>query len=110
MANSVCRYLLCNKTSIVNLTRTQSSIESAEKGLPVSTEENECEPETEKEKDNIEMKDLIFSSTEDTNGKETEVEPLTEDFLALSLLDEEMAKSATEVLIYYLDQTNNMNR
>ena len=85
------------------MTRTQSIIENTDKAPPASSEENECEPDPEKEKDNMEMKDLIFSSTDDASEKETDTEPPVEDSLALSMLDEEMAKSATEVLVHMIN-------
>ena len=75
-------------------------VETADTGLPASSEENECEPDADKDKENgIEMKDLIFATTEDTSEKEADTDTPVEDSIALSLLDEEMAKSATEVRV-----------
>ena len=99
----LCRYLLCNKTSIVNLIRTLSMIASTEENGAPATEENETEGEREGEKQRgeevemKEMKEMGFTSAEDgdeTPSKETTVE---ED-PALLLIDEELAKSATEVI------------
>ena len=95
----VCRYLLCNKTSIVNLTRTQSIVEQVEKESTQPIEENESEPELEKGKENgDEMKDLIFSPTTDIQEKEPEVDPSVVEQDNLAQIDEEIAKSATEVI------------
>ena len=75
-------------------------VEQIEKESTQPIEETEGEPEIEKEKENgDEIKDIIFSPTEDIQEKEPDVEPSVEQD-KLAQIDEEIAKTATEVIIY----------